>query len=105
MLDPAPRKFTVDFDRQEDASPTPSVPNEEKGSSLAEFVRQNVIGDQEMIRTVFGEKPLVYADNAASGRSLKFIEDYLTQNVLPHYANTHTTTSLTGRQTTLFRQV
>jgi len=37
-------------------------------------------------------------------RSLKFIEDYITENVLSHYGNTHTTTSVTSLQTTMFRQ-
>ncbi|KAF6030956.1 hypothetical protein EB796_010737 [Bugula neritina] len=35
-------------------------------------------------------------------RALKFIEDYIRDEVLPAYANTHTTTSVTGLQT-LFR--
>merc|ERR1719342_1443570 len=46
---------------------------------------------------------IVYCDYVASGRSLKFLEDYLLANVLPHYGNTHTTTSVTSTQTTLFR--
>ena len=36
-------------------------------------------------------------------RALTFIEDYITNEVLPHYANTHTSTSVTARQTTVFR--
>ena len=32
----------------------------------------------------------------ASGRSLKFIEDKINLEVLPWYANTHTTTTITG---------
>lgn len=36
-------------------------------------------------------------------RPLKFIEDYIKDEVLPAYANTHTTTSVTGLQSTLFR--
>jgi hypothetical protein len=37
-------------------------------------------------------------------RPLTFIEDYLQSEVLPYYGNTHTTTSLTSRQTTYFRE-
>ena len=37
-------------------------------------------------------------------RPLKFIEDYIRNYVYPFYANTHTTTSATSRQTTQFRQ-
>ncbi|KAF6030946.1 hypothetical protein EB796_010738 [Bugula neritina] len=46
---------------------------------------------------------VLYCDYVASGRALKFIEDYIRDEVLPAYANTHTTTSVTGLQTTLFR--
>ena len=37
-------------------------------------------------------------------RSLKFIEEYITREVLPSYGNTHTTTSFTSRQSTHFRE-
>lgn len=36
-------------------------------------------------------------------RSLTFIEDYIRRQVLPHYGNTHTTTTVTSLQTTLYR--
>ena len=36
-------------------------------------------------------------------RSLSFIEDYIKEQVLPHYGNTHTTTTVTSLQTTLYR--
>ncbi len=73
-------------------------------SDLIAHIRQSVIGEGRLLRTPFGEKPLVYADYTASGRSLSFIEDYITQNVLPFYANTHSEASATGRQTTAFRE-
>ena len=34
---------------------------------------------------------------------MHFIEDYIRDNVLPEYGNTHTTTTVTSLQTTLFR--
>ncbi|XP_068082911.1 uncharacterized protein [Anabrus simplex] len=46
---------------------------------------------------------IVYCDYTASGRSLQFIEDYILREVLPCYGNTHTTTSITSLQSTLFR--
>lgn len=67
-------------------------------------IRESVIGDRQLIPTSFGKKPLVYADYTASGRSLSFIEDFIAQQVLPFYANTHTETSFTGAQTTAFRE-
>ena len=48
---------------------------------------------------------VVYCDYTASGRSLKFIEDYIMTQILPSYGSTHTTTSVTSLQTTLFRYV
>jgi selenocysteine lyase/cysteine desulfurase len=46
---------------------------------------------------------VAYCDYTASGRSLQFIEDYILREVLPSYGNTHTTTSITSLQSTLFR--
>ena len=68
-----------------------------------ERIRQSVIGDGMPIATAFGAKPLVYADYVASGRALSFVEDYIQRDVLPYYANTHTETSFTGRQTSFLR--
>ena len=47
--------------------------------------------------------PLVYADYTASSRALSSVESYIRTSVLPWYGNTHTTTSLTGGQSTAFR--
>lgn len=73
-------------------------------SKLIEQIRQSVIGEGQLFQTPFGLKPLIYSDYTASGRSLSFIEDYITQNVLPFYANTHSEASTTGRQTSAFRE-
>lgn len=66
---------------------------------LLENIRANVIGSSEdtLIQTVYGEKPLVYADYTASGKSLRFIEEYIQKQVLPLYANTHSMQSGTGK--------
>ncbi len=73
-------------------------------NKLIETIKDSVIGAGRPVITPFGEKPLVYADYTASGRALTFIEDYIRDEVLPLYANTHTETSLTGAQTTAFRE-
>ena len=73
-------------------------------TTLIERIRQSVIGSRTPISTPFGEKPLIYADYTASGRSLGFIEDIIREQVLPYYANTHTETSFTGAQTTALRE-
>ncbi|MBL4800296.1 MAG: aminotransferase class V-fold PLP-dependent enzyme [Emcibacter sp.] len=72
--------------------------------NLIQQIRQSVIGEGLLFPTAFGLKPLIYSDYTASGRSLTFIEDYITENVLPFYANTHSEASATGRQTTAFRE-
>lgn len=71
---------------------------------LIEKVRNSVIGEGHLIDTPFGTRPLIYADYTASGRSLTFVEDYITDVVLPFYANTHSEFSVTGRQSTVFRE-
>lgn len=73
-------------------------------TTLIERIRHSVIGSRTPISTPFGEKPLIYADYTASGRSLGFIEDIIREQVLPFYANTHTETSFTGAQTTALRE-
>ncbi|MEP4146965.1 MAG: aminotransferase class V-fold PLP-dependent enzyme [Halioglobus sp.] len=73
-------------------------------NQLIEKIREAVIGSQQPFKTPFGEKPMVYADYTASGRGLGFIEDYIREQVLPWYANTHTETSFTGAQTTALRE-
>jgi len=71
---------------------------------LLESIRNNIIGEGHLIETPFGEKPLVYADYTASGRSLKSVEQYIQHHVMPDYANTHTESSFTGKTTTQFRE-
>jgi selenocysteine lyase/cysteine desulfurase len=73
-------------------------------NTLIEKIREGVIGQNMPVETVFGLKPLVYADYTASGRGLDFIEDFIRHQVLPFYANTHTETTLTGATTTAWRE-
>jgi selenocysteine lyase/cysteine desulfurase len=71
---------------------------------LIETIRSSVIGSEYAVPGPFGPRRVTYADYTASGRSLTFIEDYIRHVVLPLYANTHTESSGTGRQTTRFRE-
>lgn len=48
------------------------------------------------------DTPLIYCDQTASNRPLRSVELYIEQVCLPLYANTHTTTSATGKQSTAF---
>jgi selenocysteine lyase/cysteine desulfurase len=71
---------------------------------LLETIRSAIIGDDRVLEGPYGLRRVTYADYTASGRSLSFIEDFIRNEVLPLYANTHTETSGTGLQTTRFRE-
>ena len=71
---------------------------------LIEKIRDGVIGDDRALDGPYGPRRMTYADYTASGRSLEFLEEFIREEVLPLYANTHTETSRTGLQTTRFRE-
>jgi selenocysteine lyase/cysteine desulfurase len=71
---------------------------------LIETIRASIVGVDAALDGPFGPRRITYADYTASGKPLSFIEEYLSTVVLPRYANTHTETSDTGRQTSHLRE-
>jgi selenocysteine lyase/cysteine desulfurase len=64
-----------------------------------EKLRNAIIGQNFMFQTPYGKRLLLYADYTASGRSIKYIEQFLIK-IQREYANTHTEDDVTGRQMT-----
>ena len=69
---------------------------------LLELLRSNIIS--KPIESPFGGKlPVVYADHTASGQGLRFVEDYVSNEVLSVYGNTHSLSTSTARFSTMLR--
>lgn len=79
-------------------------PDTDCPDELIERIRTSIIGDDYALEGPFGHRRLTYADYTASGRCLSFIEDFLRDQVLPFYANTHSEISATGAQTSRYRE-
>ncbi len=69
----------------------------------ADDLAAGLIGEGIMIPGPAGDVPLVYADYVASGRALRQVEDFITTEVLPYYANSHTEASYCGARITQLR--
>lgn len=73
------------------------------GADTLGALRGGLIGDGIAIETPWGVQRLLYADYVASGRALSQVEDFVTRQVLPYYANSHTEASFCGEAMTRLR--
>lgn len=73
-------------------------------TDIVSELRNGLIGEGIEFPTRFGLKKLVYADYVASGRALQQVEDFVTQQILPYYANSHTEASYCGAYMTNLRE-
>lgn len=78
------------------------VPTRRSGNIL-ERIRTGRIGTGQTIDGPFGPRRITYADDTATGQALDFVEDFIRDQVLVRYANTHSEASATGAQTTALR--
>ena len=52
------------------------------GHELLAFLKSQIIGDDEEFETPFGPRRMTYCDWIASGRSLRCVEKYISDEVL-----------------------
>ncbi|KAA0968939.1 aminotransferase class V-fold PLP-dependent enzyme [Aureimonas fodinaquatilis] len=67
-------------------------------------LRAGLIGNGLEFATPFGVQKLLYADYVASGRALRQVEEFVMNEVLPYYANSHTQASFCGGVMTRMRE-
>lgn len=72
--------------------------------TILDDLKAGLIGEGMMIPGQNGDVPLTYADYVASGRALRQVEDFITEQVLPYYANCHTEDSYCGAYMTGLRE-
>ncbi|MCR9089162.1 MAG: aminotransferase class V-fold PLP-dependent enzyme [Rhodobacteraceae bacterium] len=85
-------------------TPIESFKSSLQSDHLIEELRDGLLGASATIPGPYGRKPLIYADYVASGRALAQIEDFIRDEVLPFYANSHTEASYCGAFSTRLRE-
>lgn len=75
-----------------------------KSPDLISRLRAGLIGEGATISGPFGDRELIYADYVASGRALRQVEEFVLEEILPVYANSHTEASYCGSAMTRMRE-
>ncbi|XP_045823644.1 uncharacterized protein LOC123916269 isoform X1 [Trifolium pratense] len=76
------------------------LPCNESVEEKLSWLRSQIVGNDAEFDSSFGRRKLVYADHTASGRSLRYNENFIINHLLPFYGNTHTCDSYVGSRTT-----
>jgi hypothetical protein len=63
------------------------VPKSNSTEKKLAWLRSQIVGNDIEFDSPFGKRRLTYADHTASGRSLRYIENFIINNVLPFYGN------------------
>ena len=73
---------------------------EESSSHYISQIYKDTIGHNYIMKSPFGyDNYLIYCDYTASGRGLRSLENFINNNVLPSYANLHSTVGFCSEQT------
>ena len=83
--------------------PTEDNKDDAEKNDIFEFIREDIIGKDKTFVSPYGKRRIVYCDHIASSRALNSIESYIQEYVLTSYGNTHTSTSATSAQSSLFQ--
>ena len=84
--------------------PFASIKKTLKDAAQKGCLADDLIGEGIQIPGPDGPVPLVYADYVASGRAMRCVEDFIAEQVLPFYANSHTEASYCGALMTGLRR-
>ena len=69
---------------------------------LTEHIRHNVIGKDGTFKGPFGRKQIFHCDWSRNGHAVKFIEEYITNEVIPMLASESATLTVTELQTSMY---